>query len=142
MIPPRERLSWDQLWMRMAELVALRSPDPMVQVGSVLVSAHNKIINSGYNGFPSGMPECNIDWSDRECVRARILHSEVNCIVHAGSRFEGAKLYVTMSPCKECVKVIAASGIKTVIYKECFRDFAEVSALANEFGLVLRQFKE
>ena len=142
MIPPRQRLSWDQLWMRMAELVALRSPDPIVQVGSVLVSSNNKIINTGYNGLISGMLESDIDWGDREQVRARVLHSECNCIVYASSKFEGAKLYVTMSPCKECLKVIAAAGIKTVIHKECFRDYEEVSRLAKEFGLTLEQFKE
>ncbi len=126
--------------MAVADTVRLRSPDAKTQVGAVLVGPNDRIISTGYNGPPAGYPDDLIDWSNRDFIHPRVVHAEMNAILYAGGRYEGATIYTTLSPCKECLKLIAAAGIKTIIYKDRYKDYAFTHSLSVEFGLEMRQF--
>lgn len=114
-------ISWDEYFMGVAFLSGMRSKDPNTQVGACIVSADNKILSMGYNGFPAGCSDDEFPW-DREGdpLESKYFystHSELNAILnYRGQSLEGAKLYVSLFPCNECAKAIIQSGIKTVIY--------------------------
>ncbi len=115
-----ERLSWDEYFMSVAKLVAMRSDDPDTKVGAVIVK-DNTIVATGYNGKPKGMDI--IPWGKSEDPMQSkftyVVHSELNAILSAGNRsnlIQGATIYVTRHPCNECAKAIIQSGIKKIIY--------------------------
>lgn len=139
---PRQRPSKDAFFMNIAEAVRDGSPDPKTQVGAVIVDSKKRIISTGFNGTPSGFDDNSIDWSNREEVYPNIIHAEVNAILYSNSKFEGSTLYVTTSPCHECLKIVASAGIKTVIFKNKYKDFDLVEKLAKSFNVKLTQFKE
>ena len=86
-------ISWDEYFMGVAMLSAMRSKDPSTQVGACIVGADN---NNKY---------------------FYTTHSELNAILnYRGGSLEGAKLYVSLFPCNECAKAIIQAGIRTVVY--------------------------
>ena len=102
-------ITWDEYFMGVAKLSAMRSKDPNTQVGACIVSQDNKILSMGYNGFPKGC-------SDDEYFY--VTHSELNAILnYRGGSLEGSKLYVTLFPCNECAKAIIQAGIRTIVYE-------------------------
>ena len=114
-------ISWDEYFMGVAMLSAMRSKDPNTQVGACIVSNDNKILSMGYNGFPSGCSDDAFPWArEGEPLDNKYLyttHSELNAILnYRGGSLEGAKLYVSLFPCNECAKAIIQAGIKTVVY--------------------------
>jgi len=118
-----EYLTWDEYFMGVAKLSALRSKDPSTQVGACIVSSDNRILSIGYNGAPNGYNDKYFPW-DREGVPLEtkylyVCHAEMNAILNfRGNKkdLEGAKIYVDLFPCNECAKMIIQSGIKKVIY--------------------------
>ncbi len=116
-------LDWDEYFMGVAELSAMRSKDPSTQVGACIVSADNRILSIGYNGAPNGFEDKYFPW-DREgdflaTKYPFVCHAELNAISNfRGNKkdLEGAKLYVTLFPCNECTKLIIQNGIKEIIY--------------------------
>lgn len=114
-------ITWDEYFMGVAALSAMRSKDPHTQVGACIVSEDNKILSMGYNGFPIGCSDDVFPWErEGEVLDTKYLyvtHSELNAILnYRGGSLEGAKLYVTLFPCNECAKAIIQSGIKTIVY--------------------------
>ena len=117
----KDYISWDEYFMGVAKLSALRSKDPNTQVGACIVSEDNKILSMGYNGLPRGCSDDEFPWSrEGDPLDNKYLytaHSELNAILnYRGGSLAGAKLYVTLFPCNECAKAIIQSGIKEVIY--------------------------
>ncbi|MCM1257092.1 MAG: dCMP deaminase family protein [Roseburia sp.] len=117
----QDYISWDEYFMGVAMLSAMRSKDPNTQVGACIVSNDNKILSMGYNGFPSGCSDDAFPWArEGEPLDNKYLyttHSELNAILnYRGGSLEGAKLYVSLFPCNECAKAIIQAGIKTVVY--------------------------
>ena len=114
-------ISWDEYFMGIAQLSAMRSKDPNTQVGACIVSKENKILSMGYNGFPKGCDDDVFPWNregDLENSKyAYVTHSELNAILnYRGGSLEGAKIYVALFPCNECAKAIIQAGIRTVVY--------------------------
>lgn len=116
-------LTWDEYFMAIAKLSAMRSKDPNTQVGACIVSKDNRILSIGYNGAPNGFDDEKFPWGrDGKNLDTKYLyvcHAELNAILnYRGSKkdFENAKLYVDLFPCNECAKIIIQSGIKEVIY--------------------------
>ena len=134
---PRARLDWTSYFMGIVEAVKERSPDPRTQVGAVLTTHDNRIISTGYNAFAAGVPESVVDWSDRPSVYRRIIHAEANAILYARSEFANARLYCSFSPCRECIKLLAAAGVSRVVFKTAYRDFDDVKYLAAELGITM-----
>lgn len=117
-------ISWDEYFMGVAKLSAMRSKDPSTQVGACIVSNDNKILSMGYNGFPKGCSDDEFPWGkeDPDPYNDKYFyttHSELNAILnYRGGSLEGSKLYVTLFPCNECAKAIIQAGIKTLIYDD------------------------
>ena len=127
-------ISWDEYFMGVAMLSAMRSKDPHTQVGACIVSDDHKILSMGYNGFPMGCSDDDFPWCrEGEPYDNKYFyttHSELNAILnYRGGSLEGSKIYVTLFPCNECAKAIIQSGIKAVIYRDdLYKDTKEVKA--------------
>ena len=115
--------TWDEFFMRVAQLAAKTSKDPSTQVGACIVSRDNRILSVGYNGTPNGFDDIYFPW-DREGEELEtkylyVVHAERNAILNYRGNskdLEGAKIYVDLFPCNECAKEIIQSGIKEVYY--------------------------
>ena len=119
----KDYISWDEYFMAIAKLSAMRSKDPSTQVGACIVSSDNRILSIGYNGAPNGFNDDKFPWGregeNLDTKYPYVCHSEMNAILnYRGSKkdLEDAKLYVTLFPCNECAKIIIQSGIKNIIY--------------------------
>lgn len=119
----KDYLTWDEYFMGIAKMSALRSKDPNTQVGACIVSKDNRILSIGYNGAPNGFDDKNFPWERvGDSLNTKyfyVCHAELNAILNfRGNRkdFEDSKIYVDLFPCNECAKAIIQSGIKEVIY--------------------------
>ncbi|MFO7958478.1 MAG: cytidine/deoxycytidylate deaminase family protein [Candidatus Brocadiia bacterium] len=146
--PQDGRPSWDDYFMRIAQEVARRSTCLRRQVGAVVV-LDKRILATGYNGAPSGLPHCE----DVGCLRTEMnvpsgerhelcrgLHAEMNALLQGarhGIRMEGGVLYSTHVPCSLCSKMIINAGIVRVVasvdYPDPFaRGMLEAAGVALE----------
>ena len=132
------RASWDEYFMRIAIQAAARSPCDRKHVGAVIVN-DKTILSTGYNGSIRGMPHCDDVGhmlENTHCIAT--VHAEAN-----GTAINGADIYVTASPCWNCFKLIANSGIKRIFYFEFYRD-DRILMVAPQAGIELIgvKFKE
>ena len=131
----RKRLSWEETALKLAFNIAeYRSPDPHVQVGAIIIKNDNDIV-VGYNGAPSGV---EIDWSDRDERRKRVIHAEEN-VLSKVKRGDIKIMAVTALPCEICLKSAANKGVKRIIYQDELigYDHSLTKQLAKEFGIEL-----
>lgn len=138
------RPSWDQNFMEVARVVAKRATCDRKHVGCVITDNRHRIVSTGYNGSPAGLPHCDdvghelkpVDGRD-SCVRT--LHAESNALDDAGRRAEGGTLYVTVTPCYDCAKRIIQHRIQRVVYGEHYqsRNTDLVAALFASAGVEL-----
>lgn len=119
----KDYLSWDEYFMAVAKLSAMKSKDPHTQVGACIVSNDNRILSIGYNGAPNGFNDEKFPWGREgnplETKYLYVVHAERNAILnYRGSRkdLENSKIYVDLFPCNECAKEIIQAGIKEVVY--------------------------
>ena len=119
----KDYLEWDEYFMAIAKLSAMRSKDPSTQVGACIVSNDNRILSIGYNGAPNGFSDEKFPWgrdgNPLETKYLYVVHAERNAILnYRGSRkdLENSKIYVDLFPCNECAKEIIQAGIKEVVY--------------------------
>ena len=109
--------TWNIYFMEIAELVASKSKDPRTKVGAVLVR-NNRIISTGYNGFPKGIVETVERWQPPQKYDF-VVHAERNALDNAakeGISTLGTTLYITpLPPCLECVKGIISAGVEKVV---------------------------
>lgn len=114
-------LNWDEYFMSLAHLSAMRSKDPNTQVGACIVNKKNRVVGIGYNGMPYGCGDDEYPWGREgdtlNTKYAYVVHAELNAILNSTENLEGAKIYVSLFPCNECAKAIIQSGIKEVIYE-------------------------
>jgi len=113
---------YDKAYLRIAKEWSSLSYCKRKQVGAIIVK-DRMIISDGYNGTPSGFENCCED--EEGLTRWDVLHAEANAILKVArstQSCEGATLYITLSPCKECSKLIHQSGIKRVVYQNGYRD--------------------
>jgi len=106
------RLTWDEYFGIMVQVIALRSDDVETKVGSVIVDSKNRIVSTGYNGTPRGttLPTTRPD------KYPFMVHSETNAILFARCDLTGCKIYILgMTPCDSCARSIIQSNIKEVI---------------------------
>lgn len=131
----KERISWEEYAMQLAEVASRRSEDLSTRVGSVALRADNTVISIGYNGAPSGV---TIDWNNREEKLKRVIHSEQNTLRFVRPN-EAAWMVSTHIPCNECIKLIASYNIKKVYYRNDYSGATYTKQLAKEFGIDLIQ---
>lgn len=113
-------LSWDEYFMGIALMSALRSKDPSTQVGACIVNAGRKIVGVGYNGFPIGCSDDKLPWAREgdflETKYPYVCHAELNAVLNSSTDLGGCTIYVALFPCNECAKVIIQAGIREVVY--------------------------
>lgn len=132
----KDYISWDEYFMGVAKMSALRSKDPNTQVGACIVSVDNKILSMGYNGLPIGCSDDDFPWArEGEPLNNKYMytaHSELNAILnYRGGSLDNAKMYVTLFPCNECAKAIIQAGIKTIVY-DCDKYAETASVIASK----------
>ena len=115
-------LNWDQYFMSVAHLSALRSKDPNTQVGACIVDDSNIIVGMGYNGLPKGCSDDEFPWGNvgdtLDTKYAFVVHAELNAILNSRTSLKGCSIYVSLFPCNECAKAIIQSGISKIVYED------------------------
>ena len=147
----KSNISWDEYFMGIASLSALRSKDPNTKVGACIVDDDMKVVSIGYNGMPKGLDEDQLSWNKGEGLDSKYLyvcHAEMNAILNTrnGAALKGCRLYVTLFPCENCAKAIIQAGIKEVIYlSDKYKDTDGVKAsklMLKKCGVKTTEFKE
>jgi dCMP deaminase len=129
----QKRPGWDEYFMEVAEVVARRSTCLRRNIGAVVVK-DKRILSTGYNGAPTGLPHC----ADVGCLREKLgipsgerheicrgLHAEQNALLQAarhGISLEGSTIYSTTEPCSLCAKMLINAGVRRVVYKVSYPD--------------------
>ena len=137
----KKQNKYDKAYLRLAKEWGKLSYCKRKQVGAIIVR-DKMIISDGYNGSPSGFENCCED--QEGLTHWYILHAEANAILKVArstQTCEGATLYITLSPCKECSKLIHQSGIKRVVYLEGYKDNSGLEFL-EKAGVVVDQIQE
>lgn len=116
----RDALSWDELFILQASLIAQKSKDPSTKVGCVIVSDDNAILSMGFNGFPRRIDESLEDRWKRPEKYYWVEHAERNAIYNAakhGIKLNGARAYLNWEPkpCADCTRALIQVGIKEII---------------------------
>jgi dCMP deaminase len=127
------RPSWDEYFMEMAFVSSKRATCLRTKVGAVLVK-DKRILATGYNGAPTGLPHC----VETGCLREKLnipsgqrhelcrgIHAEQNAVIQAamhGVSIQGATLYATMHPCTVCTKILINAGIARIVYASTYAD--------------------
>ena len=116
-------INWDEYFMGIALLTAMRSKDPSSQVGACIVSPENKILSLGYNGMPIGCNDDDMPWDregdELETKYMYVCHAELNAILNSPNHdLRGSRMYVTLFPCNECAKAIIQVGIAELVYAD------------------------
>jgi dCMP deaminase len=138
--------SFDDIYMDLAVNLSKKSHCVKAKVGAVLTK-DTRIISLGYNGPPAGTHNCDQEWPEQGCPRdskgscSLALHAEQNAILYAAKNnvpIEGTTLYVTLSPCIACARIIFTTGIKKVIFLDSYAAFKGIGV--DEGVEFLRKF--
>ena len=134
---------WDKRFLELAKLVGSWSKDPSTKVGAVIVDSNNRIVSTGYNGFPRGIQDSTEKLLDREQKYDIIVHAEMNAIAFANKCLKNCTLYTwPFEPCSRCAGMIIQSGIKRVVSvihpdKRWEKSFKTARQLFKESGIIL-----
>jgi dCMP deaminase len=145
---------FETIFMDLAINLSKKSHCVKAQVGAVLTK-DTRIVSIGYNGPPAGTHNCDIEWPKEGCPRdskgscSLALHAEQNAILYAiknSTSVQGATLYVTLSPCIACARVIYTVGIKKVYFLHSYAQYKGLAidegvAFLEKFGVEVHQFK-
>jgi len=130
-VTEEKKMRYDKAYLRMAQTWAELSHCERKKVGALIVR-DGRIISDGYNGTPAGFPNCcedqqgNTEWY--------VLHAEANAILKVArstNDCSGATLFITLSPCKDCSKLVLQAGIKRVVYMMEYKDTMGVDFLKS-----------
>jgi dCMP deaminase len=148
------KLSFDDIYMELAGNLARKSHCVKMKVGAV-ISKDTRIVSLGYNGPPAGTHNCDEEWPEIGCARDRkggcslALHAEANAILYAAKNqitLEGGTLYVTLSPCLPCARIIYTTGIRKVVYRDSYAAYKGIDEeegvnFLKRFGVEVFQFQ-
>ena len=132
---------YDKAYLKIAKEWGQLSYCERKKVGAIIVR-DRMIISDGYNGTPTGFENCCED--EDGLTNWYVLHAEANAILKVArstQSCEGATLYITLSPCKECSKLIHQSGIKRVVYQLGYRDTTGIDFLTKA-GVIVEQIED
>lgn len=140
-MPGKKQLRYDKAYLRIAREWGKLSHCKRKQVGALIVK-DRMIISDGYNGTPTGFENRCED--EDGLTKWYVLHAEANAILKVASSTQscrGATLYITMSPCKECSKLIHQAGIVRVVYQQGYKDDSGLRFL-DKAGIELELIEE
>lgn len=150
-----EKPSFDDIYMELAVNLSKKSHCVKAQVGAVLTK-DTRIISLGYNGPPAGTHNCDLEWPGVGCPRdskgscSLALHAEQNAILYAAKNnvsLEGSTLYITLSPCISCARVIYTVGIKKVYFLNSYAKYKGIGSdegvdFLEKFGVDVVQYSK
>jgi dCMP deaminase len=145
--------SFDDIYMNLADSLAQKSHCVKQKVGAVLTK-DTRIVSLGYNGPPAGTHNCDEEWPENGCARDRkgscslALHAEANAILYAAKNkvdMDGSTLYVTLSPCLPCARIIFSVGVKKVFYLKSYAAYKGIESdegvdFLTKFGIQVSQY--
>ena len=148
-----DKPAFDDIYMELAVNLAKRSHCIKRHVGAVLTK-ETRIISIGYNGPPAGTHNCDVEFPDTGCAVdskgscSLAIHAEQNAILYAvknNASVEGSKLYVTLSPCLACARIIYSMGIEKIVYLKSYAEFKGLEIdegidFLERFGVSTRQY--
>ena len=154
-IVPMNRPDFDDIYMELAVNLAKRSHCIKKHVGAVLTK-DTRIISIGYNGPPAGTHNCDVEFPAEGCARdskgscSLALHAEQNAILYAvknNTSVEGSTLYVTLSPCLACARIIFSMGIAKVVYLYSYAEYKGIGSdegvdFLVKFGVNVQQYSK
>jgi len=141
------RPEWDLWFLRLAYVYAQRGSCRRKRVGAIIVDDQHRVISAGYNGAPSGMPDCLEAGCDvrmidgrESCVRT--LHAESNALDYVGRGALDAIMYTTIIPCRLCALRIVQAGIRTVRFHEYYESQGskETAEVLKSGGVALEHY--
>lgn len=147
--PNPDVIELDEAYLQMAEIWGKRSKANRLQVGAIIVK-DRQIISDGYNGMPSGCDNVCEEWvknDDKWELRTKdeVLHAESNALMklseNGGIGAQGATMYLSHSPCKECAKLIKQAKIARIVYRNSYRDSTGINRL-QEYGIEVIQLQK
>jgi dCMP deaminase len=139
---------WDKRFLDLAKVVGSWSKDPSTQVGAVIVRPNFTVASVGFNGFPSKMQDTPDLYSNREEKLSRIVHAEMNSMLHCREVIKDYIMYVTLLPCDRCIVHAAQAGISRFVapvpsleHQERWGTaFAKARSYAAQMGLELVEY--
>ena len=137
----QKKEKYDKAYLRIAKEWGQLSYCQRKKVGAIIVR-DKMIISDGYNGTPSGFENCCED--EENNTKWYVLHAEENAIskvARSTQSCEGATLYITLSPCKDCSKLILQAGIKRIVYIQQYKDISGLDFL-EQAGVTIQQITE
>jgi len=135
-MPLEKQKKYDSAYLKMANTWGELSHCERKKVGALIVK-NRMIISDGYNGTPTGFE--NVCEDEEHYTKWYVLHAEANAILKVAASTQscvGATLYITLSPCKECSKLIHQSGIRRVVYAKAYKDTSGLVFL-DKAGVIL-----
>jgi dCMP deaminase len=135
-MPLEKQKKYDSAYLKMANTWGELSHCERKKVGALIVK-NRMIISDGYNGTPTGFE--NVCEDEEHYTKWYVLHAEANAILKVAASTQscvGATLYITLSPCRECSKLIHQSGIKRVVYAKAYKDTSGLTFL-DKAGVIL-----
>lgn len=106
----------DHVWFSVAREIAKLSKDPSTKVGCVVIDKGGRVVSTGYNGFPAAIADDPSLYAERDTKYPLVIHAELNALLYADRKDTvGGTIYITIPPCGECAKHIAAMGITRIV---------------------------
>lgn len=106
------RPTWDQFYLSLAQFISQRSKDPSTKCGAVIVRPDNSVCSVGYNGFPRLMKDDPALYNDRDEKYSRVIHAEINALMHSRETVKGYTVYThPFIPCERCFVQLVQAGI-------------------------------
>lgn len=134
-----KRPTWDETYFEIADIIAKRSKDPRTKVGAVLVK-EKSVIGLGYNAEPRNSV-LEFNWHTEEKYKY-VIHAEINAVANAsrlGINCVDSDIYITHSPCTNCINTLIQHGIKRIFYRKPYTDFEISKEIAKGAGIELVQ---
>lgn len=113
---PFESSVWIHRFLELSETIAQWSKDPSTKVGAVITDVNNRIVSTGYNGFPKNFNDSRMDV--REYKLPRVIHAELNAILYAKNDLANTTLFVSHPCCSGCASTLVAAGIRRVVWRD------------------------
>ena len=142
---------WDLRFLELARMIASWSKDPNTKTGAVIVRPDRTIVSTGYNGFPSAMPDLSDNYENREEKYSRIVHCEMNAVLHAYEPVHGYTLYTwPFASCDRCCVHMIQAGITRMVAPVLPADLIgrwgaslkKTKAYAEESGVIMHEIED